>query len=106
MRLATALTVLFIGIGPAWTADPPARPDPLSIGEIRRMPFDVLGRRQPVRLQATVTFHEPKVGELFVHDGSEGLYVFAPPDTPRLSPGTDVVVEGFTDPGEFAPSVR
>jgi PAS domain S-box-containing protein len=106
MRLATALTVLLAGIGPARPADPADRPASLSIGAIRRMPFDELRRRHPVRLQATVTFHEPRDSELFVHDGSEGLYVYTPPDTPRLSPGTVVVIEGFTDPGEFAPSVR
>jgi PAS domain S-box-containing protein len=77
-----------------------------SVTDIRRMPADEVARGHPVRLQGIVTFHLPADGELFVHDGTEGIFVYAPKEAPRITPGATVIVEGHSDPGEFAPSIR
>jgi PAS domain S-box-containing protein len=77
-----------------------------SVSDLRRMSADELLRGHPVRLQATLTFHDPSERELFVHDGAEGIFVYPPKDGTRIPPGTIVLVEGYSDPGEFAPSIR
>jgi PAS domain S-box-containing protein len=77
-----------------------------AIHELRRMPLDEVGRGHPVRLQAVVTFHDPPRSLMFVHDGTEGIFVYPPPGLVRQPAGTVVRLEGFTDPGEFAPSIR
>jgi PAS domain S-box-containing protein len=77
-----------------------------AIHDLRRMPLDEVGRGHPVRLQATVTFHDPAHGHMFVHDGTEGIFVFPPTGLAGQPAGTVVRLDGFTDPGDFAPSVR
>ena len=88
-----------------------ATPDDLlpvvrTVSELRRMPLDEVNRGYPVSLRATVTFHDPVVGNLFVHDGTEGIYVHQPANLDRQPAGRVVRLEGFSDPGDFAPMVR
>ena len=42
----------------------------------------------------------------FVHDGTEGIYVDAPADLARQPAGRVVRLDGFTDPGDFAPMIH
>jgi signal transduction histidine kinase/CheY-like chemotaxis protein len=70
------------------------------------MPLDEVKRGYPVSLEATVTFHDAAVGVMFVHDGTEGIYVEQPRDLAPQPAGSVVRLEGFTDPGDFAPMVR
>lgn len=77
-----------------------------NISELRRMPLHDVNRGYPVRIRATLTFHDPSAKDMFVHDGLEGVYVYPPKDLKRITPGSQVLIEGYSDPGEFAPSVR
>jgi signal transduction histidine kinase/CheY-like chemotaxis protein len=77
-----------------------------TVRDLRRMPLDEVNRGYPVSLEATVTYHDSAVGDLFVHDRTEGIYVYPPAGQARLPAGTVVRLDGFTDPGEFAPSIR
>jgi two-component system, cell cycle sensor histidine kinase and response regulator CckA len=77
-----------------------------AVRELRRMSAAEAARGRPVRLQATVTFHEPRFNLMFVHDGTEGVFVYPPKGLARVPAGKVVVVNGSSDPGEFAPSVR
>jgi PAS domain S-box-containing protein len=77
-----------------------------SVAELRRMSVEDVARGHPVRFQAGVTFFEANSGLLFVHDGAEGALVVPPEDCQPLAPGMIVVVDGFSDPGDYAPSVR
>jgi signal transduction histidine kinase/CheY-like chemotaxis protein len=77
-----------------------------SIRELRRMPLRDISRGYPVRIRGTLTFHDPSGDDMFIHDGVEGISIFAPKDLSRLPAGSQVVIEGFSDPGEFSPSIR
>ncbi|HKB03290.1 MAG TPA: ATP-binding protein [Gemmataceae bacterium] len=98
------------GYAPGRSRDGPAAagllPVVQGVRELRRMSADDVARGYPVRMQATVTFHEPTFDLMFVHDGNEGIFVYPPKGRDRVPAGTAVVLEGFSDPGEFAPSVR
>jgi PAS domain S-box-containing protein len=77
-----------------------------AVSELRRMSVDEVNRGCPVSLQATVTFHDPRLGMMFVHDGIEGIYVDPPADLARQPAGRVVRLDGFTDPGDFAPMIH
>jgi two-component system, cell cycle sensor histidine kinase and response regulator CckA len=86
-----------------------ARPEDLlpmirAVSEIRRMTPEEVDRGHPVRLRATVLYHDPD-DMLFVHDGTEGIFVSPPKALAALPPGKVVDVEGFTEPG-FAPVIK
>ncbi len=75
-----------------------------SVRDIRRMPPSEAAKGYPIRLRATVTYYSPFV--LFVHDGGEGIFV-VPPQLPKPLSGGDIVqVDGYTDSGDFAPTIR
>jgi PAS domain S-box-containing protein len=76
------------------------------VSELRRMPLNEINRGHPVRIRGTLTFHDPAEGDMFVHDGIEGIFVFVPKELKQIGPGSQVLIEGYSDPGEFAPSIR
>jgi PAS domain S-box-containing protein len=86
----------------------PNEPVPIiqSVTELRRLRAEEVRRGHPVRLQSVVTFHDPATRTLFVHDGAEGMLVHTPAQTPPLSAGTVVLVDGHSDADDFAPSTR
>jgi len=75
-----------------------------TVSELRRMPTAEVNRGYPVRMTATVLYHDPD-DVLFVHDGTEGIFVSPPKDLPALPPGKVVYLEGYSEPG-FAPIIR
>jgi PAS domain S-box-containing protein len=77
-----------------------------SIRELRRMLLRDVSRGYPVRIRGTLTYQDPAADEMFVHDGIEGVSVSAPKDLKRIAPGSQVLIEGFSDPGEFSPSIH
>jgi hypothetical protein len=63
-------------------------------------------QRHPVRLRAVVTLYDSSRHSLFVQDETGGIYVAGYSLAGRdLRVGQDLLVEGLTDPGEFAPIV-
>jgi|GEM_PF-4844869 len=81
-----------------------------SAAAVRELSPQQAAERRPVRLVATVTLWNPgPQGEydLFIQDETAGVYLTQFPPAARLSlvPGDRVEVDGFTDPGTFAPCV-
>src|SRR5207244_4067909 len=66
------------GVRPAEANPEDLLPVVRTVSELRRMSVDEVKRGYPVALEATVTFHDPHLGTMFVHDGSEGTYGEAP----------------------------
>ena len=60
----------------------------------------------PVHLSGVVTYFDPAWRLLFVQDASAGIFVDLHGVDPGLRVGHAVDIEGFSTPGEFAPSVR
>jgi signal transduction histidine kinase/CheY-like chemotaxis protein len=73
-------------------------------GDVRALSADEAERSYPVRIRAVVTYIDQAWSMLFVQDPSGGLYVEAL-HVPDLRAGDLVEVEGFTDPGNFAPQI-
>ncbi|AOS44771.1 Signal transduction histidine-protein kinase/phosphatase DegS [Lacunisphaera limnophila] len=73
------------------------------IGVIRAMAKEAAAAAVPVRVRGAVIAAE--VNSLVIHDGTAGLFVHGVPG-PVPAFGREVIVEGVTDPGEFAPVIR
>ena len=72
--------------------------------QVRNLTSQQAGARLPVHLKGVVTFYNAALNCHFIQDETAGIYL---PNTnlPVLSPGQLVEVEGYTDPGEYAPVV-
>lgn len=72
--------------------------------QVRNLTPQQAGARLPVHLKGVVTFYNAALNCHFIQDATAGIYL---PNTnlPVLSPGQLVEVEGYTDPGEYAPVV-
>ncbi len=78
-------------------------PSPLTnIAQIRSLSTEEAERRYPVRVRATVTF-QTHYRNIFVHDGTIGMYVARKSASFDLQPGQVVEIEGVTGPGDYAP---
>lgn len=75
-----------------------------AIPVIRAMDKESAARSAPVRVRGAVIATEAK--SFVIHDGAVGLFIEAGATYPVPGFGREVVVEGVTDPGEFAPVVR
>ena len=74
-----------------------------SVAALRSLSREEAARGYPVSFEAVVTFSDPDEPALFVQDGNDAVYVFAPGlDFPVAS---RVHVEGFSGPGSLAPIV-
>ncbi|HEV2696164.1 MAG TPA: hypothetical protein VG347_24970, partial [Verrucomicrobiae bacterium] len=60
---------------------------------------------RPVHLRGTVTFFDENLYSRFIQDDTAGIYIQASTNTPPLTPGQVVEVDGASSPGEFAPIV-
>lgn len=76
-----------------------------NIAAIRALSAAEAERALPVRIRATVTFRT-HVGNLFVHDGTNGAYVAVAGASGAFRPGQWVDLEGTTAPGHFAPVIQ
>lgn len=94
-------------MAPVARAEPPVEPL-RSIGEILALPVDQFGRGRPVVVRGVVTVRIPFV----IQDGEDGIYVeprlpsgYPRLDDPDFAIGSEVEVEGFVDPGGYAPRI-
>lgn len=72
--------------------------------DVRGLNPERAAQRLPVRVQGVVTFtFNPR--SCFVQDESAGIYVGNGVESPPLSVGDLVSVEGVTDPGDYAPII-
>ncbi len=75
--------------------------------EVHSMSYDQALRKYPVHLaEAQILYYNPVLGNLFIRDSTHGVYV----DMRRqaelpLQFGDFIEVDGFTDPGGYAPSI-
>ena len=74
---------------------------------VRNLPASEAGKEYRVRIRGVVTYVNPATGELFVQDGTAGIFVFIRHSTSSnpLESGQMVEVDGVTAPGDFSSSI-
>jgi PAS domain S-box-containing protein len=83
----------------------PAVPPLTNAAAVRGLTSEQAARGVTVRLQGIVTFSfNPR--SCFVQDSSAGIYVGNGIEGPASKPGDIVLVEGVSDPGDYAPIVK
>lgn len=74
--------------------------------EVRGLTVAEAQRQTRVKLQGVVTFFDETLFSRFIQDETAGIYLRESTNTPWLTPGQWVEVEGVTSPGEYAPIVE
>lgn len=90
------------------TAQPAERAPLTSIQQIRDLTPEQAKLGLPVKVRAVVTFAKPSYATLFVHDGTNGIFVEKSPwkeDAKGLKNGDHVEIVGITGEGMFAPVI-
>jgi signal transduction histidine kinase/CheY-like chemotaxis protein len=82
------------------------RPILHTVEEIRRLSVEELSHSYPVQIAGTVTYSDPSVGDTFVQDETDGIFVISPAGgNLNLKAGQFVAISGFASPGGFAPVI-
>jgi hypothetical protein len=78
-----------------------------SAQQIRNLSPQEAAQSLQVRLRATVNYFDPVVGELFVQDATNGVFVFVKGSKVNspLSQGQLIDIAGVTTPGDYAPAI-
>jgi PAS domain S-box-containing protein len=76
-----------------------------SVAAVRSLTPEQAAGHLPVRLQGVVTFVFNS-RSWFIQDASAGIYVGNGTEAPSLAAGDIVLVEGVSDPGDYAPLVQ
>ena len=77
------------------------------VDQVKRLTSGEAGKRYPVRVRGTVNLHYLNARNLFFEDSTGGIYVtLRDASVPIVSPGTQVELEGVSDPGDFAPTIH
>ena len=74
-----------------------------TVGSIRALSKDDANKALPVAFEATVTYYHPDFRYLFVQDGDQAIFVYAPAGS-ELAGGDRVLIKGVTH-AEFHPDV-
>ncbi len=106
-----AACVWLIGSPSAHADSPAAEParEPISsIAEIRSLSIHEAKAGLPVRIRGVVTFSQPSISTLFIHDGQAGIFIDQEPGQihETLQVGDRVEVTGITGEGFFATVIR
>jgi signal transduction histidine kinase len=73
---------------------------------VHALPPETAAQNLPVRLEGVVTHYHPELSDgLSFQDTTDGVYVRLRGDRPDIRVGDLVVIEGKTDPGDYAPVV-
>ena len=80
-------------------------PTMTTIQEIRKLSPEQAELRYPVRVEGTITYHDPDWHEFFLQDSTAGIYLDDEDQGDDLQAGQRVLVEGVTGPGGFAPVI-
>jgi signal transduction histidine kinase/CheY-like chemotaxis protein len=87
-------------------AGPRALPLLQSTSRIRSLSVVEAARAYPVKLSGVVTYFDEVERLLFLQDREGGIFVDPPASfSGRLDAGTEVEIEGVSEPGDFAPSI-
>jgi diguanylate cyclase (GGDEF)-like protein len=86
---------------------PDSGPILVNAQQVRNLSPKDAARSLPVKLRAIVNYVDPAIGELFVQDATNGIFVFIKNSkvSSPLSAGQLVEIFGVTTPGDFAPAV-
>ena len=77
-----------------------------SVHQVHALPAREASRLLPVQLRAVVTYRQDN-GVLFVQDETGGIFLsYSSPTGGGFAAGDLVEISGFTQPGDFAPTVR
>ena len=76
-----------------------------TVASVRGLTVEQAQRQMPVRLRGVVTFFDESLFSRFIQDESAGIYLQYSTNTPLLTPGQVVEVDGTSSPGEYAPIV-
>ena len=100
------LTSLFVLAGLVHAGPAAMEQAPLaSIAQVLSLSNDEGADRHPFHLRGQVTLYQPAGYQLFIQDGSGGIYC-VPPTGTIVEAGDWVEVEGFTARGGFAPILQ
>jgi signal transduction histidine kinase/CheY-like chemotaxis protein len=79
------------------------------IADVHRLSIRESKLKYPVHLRAVVTYFDALRRDIFLHDETGGVYVPPPYGTndagPTLIPGQIIELDGYSDPGGFAPNI-
>jgi signal transduction histidine kinase len=93
-------------------SSPTAMPGPglpllTRVDQVKRLTSDEAGKRYPVRVRGAVNLHYVSAQNLFFEDSTGGIYVtLRGASVPIVPPGTQIELEGVSDPGDFAPTIH
>ena len=76
-----------------------------SVARIRSLSPEQAKRHYPVHIQGVVTYTDPLEGDLFVHDGTQGIWMLWNPRLPKVKTGDLVDVQATTTFSDFAPDL-
>ncbi len=76
-----------------------------SIASVRSLPAEDAKRNYPVHLRAVVTYMDPVSFDLFVHDGTQGIWMWWNPTLPKVAAGDLVDIQATTTFSDFAPDL-
>ena len=104
IRILAALATLAIR---ASAADPPNQPHVLNtVAQIRALTLEQAGRGYPIHLRGVITYRAPEYQVTFFQDSTAGIFVWTEQPDLQISFGSLVEVDGYTTPGDFAPSIK
>jgi hypothetical protein len=89
-RVVFPAAILFAFV-PVASAAPPA--PPIGLHAAATITNDEAAKHPPVAFEATVTYYHSHDGDLFVQDGDDAIFVFAPKAL-KLAPGDRILVRG------------
>jgi signal transduction histidine kinase/ActR/RegA family two-component response regulator len=76
-----------------------------TIQSLRSMPPEAAAKSVPVRIRGVATYYDAKFRGFFVQDQTAGIYVDCERQEFNLTLGQQILVEGLSSPGRFAPIV-
>jgi signal transduction histidine kinase len=92
---------------PLWS-QPTNSLDRLTTAEqVRELDPETAGKNIPVRMSGVVTYYDATLFNLFFQDATAGIFVLVAPDiSTNIAAGQEIVVEGVSDKGDYAPIVK
>jgi signal transduction histidine kinase len=75
--------------------------------QVRELDPEAAGKNLPVRMIGVVTYYDPVLFNLFVQDGTAGIFVLVAPDIhTNIAAGSRIEVTGVSGQGDYAPIVK
>ncbi len=76
-----------------------------SLHELQRLALAHADQSVAVKIRAIATYVDRPYNTLMIQDDTAGTWVGIPLDQPEVEPGAELVITGFTAPGDFAPII-